>query len=75
MRYKTLNGKTLEAENLRGIAEALWDLMLVPEPTLEEWMAGSAKRAQMWNGSVIRTSSPEEHVRDLIEAGLLTPLE
>jgi hypothetical protein len=75
MRYKTLNGKTLEADSLRGIAEALWQLMLVPEATLKEWMEGSARRAQVWNGSVIRTSSPEEHVRDLIAAGLLTPLE
>jgi hypothetical protein len=75
LRYKTLNDKTLEADSLRGIAEALWSLMLVREPTLEEWMIGSAKRAKMWNGSVIRTSSPEEHVRDLVEAGLLTPLE
>jgi hypothetical protein len=35
----------------------------------------SFKRAKMWNGAVIRTSSPEEHVRDLIEAGILTPLD
>lgn len=73
-RYTTLNGKTLEAESLQGIAEALWRLMLVPEPTLEEWMLGSAKRAKDWNGSTIRTTSPEDHVRDLIEAELLTPL-
>ncbi len=73
-RYQTLDGKPLEAENLRGIAEALWQMMLVPPPTLEEWMQGSAKRAKDWNGAVIRTGSPEEHVRDLIEAGLLTPL-
>lgn len=70
-RYVTLNGKTLEAESLRGIAEALWQEMLVPEPTLEAWMLGSARRAKDWNGAVIRTGSPEEHVRDLIAAGLL----
>jgi hypothetical protein len=74
-RYKTPDGKSLEAESLRGLAEALWHEMLVPEPTLEKWMLGSAKRAMNWNGSIIRTSSPEDHVRDLIEEGLLTPLE
>ena len=73
-RYQTLDGKPLEAESLRGIAEALWQMMLVPPPTLEEWMQGSAKRAKDWSGAVIRTGSAEEHVRDLIEAGLLTPL-
>lgn len=72
-RYTTLNGKTLEAESLRGIAEALWHMKLVPEPTLEEWMLGSAERAKMWNGAIVRTSSPEEHVLDLVAAGLLTP--
>jgi hypothetical protein len=74
LRYKTLDGKALEAEILRGLAEALWQEM-IPDPTLEEWMVGSAKRAKMWNGSVIRTSSPEDHVRDLIDAGLLIPVE
>lgn len=71
-RYITLNGETLEAPSLQGIAEALWQMKLVPEPTLEEWMLGSAIRAKNWNGAVIRTSSPEEHVQDLIEAGFLS---
>jgi hypothetical protein len=75
LRYKTPDGKPLEAESLRGLAEALWHEMLIPEATLDEWMPGSARRAHMWNGSTIRTSSPEDHVRDLIEAGLLTPLD
>jgi hypothetical protein len=74
-RYKTLDGKPLEAESLRGIADALMREMFIPDPTLEAWMQGSAKRAKMWNGSVIRTSSPEDHVRDLISAGILTPVE
>jgi len=42
---------------------------------LEEWMQGSARRARDWNGAIIRTSSAEDHVRDLIEAGILTPLD
>jgi hypothetical protein len=74
-RYKTFDGKTLEAGSLRGIAEALRRGKFTPEDTPEAWMAGSAKRAEMWNGSVIRTSSPEDHVWDLIDAGLLKPLE
>jgi hypothetical protein len=37
-------------------------------------MIGSAQRAKNWNGAIIRTSSPEEHVQDLIDAGVLTPV-
>jgi len=75
LRYKTPDGKALEADSLRGLAEALWREMKFPEPSLEEWMQGSARRAKNWNGAIVRTSSPEDHVRDLIEAGILTPLD
>lgn len=46
-----------------------------PDATLEEWMAGSARRAAIYNGSVISTASVEEHVRDLIRTGFVTPVE
>jgi hypothetical protein len=75
LKYKTPDGKTLEAESLRGLAEVLRQEMFIPDPTLEEWMIGSARRAKIWCGAVVRTSSPEDHVRDLIEAGLLIPVE
>lgn len=71
MHFKTLNGKTFEAESLKGAAEYLWQMMFTPEPTLEAWMQGSAQRAKAWNGSVIRTGSAEAHVEDLIAAGIL----
>lgn len=74
MKYKTLNDKILEADSLRDLAEQLWQMMMVPEPTLEEWMLNSARRALEWNGAVIRTGSPEDHVEDLIEVGLLSRL-
>lgn len=71
MKYQTQDGKLLEAESLRQLAEALWQSKFDPEPTLEEWMAGSARRAAIYDGSVIRTCSPEAHVEDLIRAGFL----
>lgn len=71
MHFKTLNGKTFEAKTLKDAAECLWKMMFTPEPTLEAWMQGSAQRAKAWNGSAIRTSSAEEHVEDLIAAGIL----
>ena len=66
MRFKTMDGMLLEAEGFQQLAEALWN------PTIEEWMRGSAKRAAMYNGSVIRTESPTAHVEDLIQAGFIT---
>lgn len=74
MRYRTQDGELLEAESLRQLAEKLWQTKFIPEPTLEEWMRGSAKRAAMYDGSVIRTCSPEAHVEDLIRAGFVTPV-
>ncbi len=71
MKYKTLNDKIVSGQSHREVAEALWQLMLVPEPTLEEWMEGSARRAHEWNGATIRTTTPEDHVEDLIAAGFL----
>lgn len=75
MRYRTMSGEMLEAESLRQLAEILWQTKWDPEPTLEEWMVGSAKRAAMYNDSVIRIVSPEAHVEDLIREGFLTPVE
>ena len=75
MKFRTQDGEVLEAESLRQLAEILWQTKFIPEPTLEEWMRGSAKRAAMWDGSVIRTCSPEAHVEVLITTGFLTRIE
>ncbi len=40
-----------------------------------EWMRASARRCPAYDGSVIRTISPEAHVEDLIRAGFVTPVE
>lgn len=75
MKYRAMDGYELEAESLQQLAEKLWQSMLVPDASIEAWMAGSAKRAAIYNGSVISTASVEEHVRDLIRAGFVTPVE
>ena len=36
MKYQTQDGKLLEAESLRQLAEALWQSKFDPEPTLED---------------------------------------
>jgi len=74
MKFRAPNDIIVEGQSYREVAEALWKLMMVPEPTLEEWMVGSARRAREWDGSVVRTTSPEEHIEDLITSGFLTRL-
>lgn len=75
MRFKTMDGMLLEAEGFQQLAETLWQSAFDPEPTIEEWMRSSAKRAAMYNGSVIRTESPTAHVEDLIQAGFILRCE
>ena len=66
MKFRTLDGEVLEADSFRHLAEQLWQTKFIPR--------GSAKRAAMFNGSVIRTGTPEMHIEDLIKAGFLTRL-
>ena len=75
MQYVTPNREVLHAENLRQLAEKLWRSEYYQEPTIVEWMASSAREAVEINGSVLRTSSPEDHVEDLIRAGFITRIE
>lgn len=72
MIYKLQNGELVEADNLRQLAEKIWQGKFDPEPTIELWMVGSARRAAMYDGSVLRTSSPEDHVADMIQAGFVS---
>ena len=75
MKYLIETGEQLEAASLRQLAEILWQTKWNPEPTLEEWMKASAHRCAVYDGSIVRTTSPEEHVEDLIRVGVVTPME
>lgn len=70
-KFTTLDGNTLEAEDLQGIAEQLWRMKFIPEATIEDWMLGSAKRAKDWCGEDVSVASVDEHVRDLVRVGVL----
>ena len=75
MRYKVMGDEQLEAESLRQLAEKMWQTKWNSEPTLEAWMEAQARRTLMWDGTVLRTSSPEALIEDLIAAGHIVPLE
>jgi len=71
MRYRSLDGKVFTAGSYRELAEEYWQSQFDPPPTIEEWMAGSAKRARIWNEAEIRTDTVEHHIEDLIANGFI----
>ena len=75
MKVQSLDSKVYEAANVKELATALWQSKFDPEPTIQEWMQGSASRAEAWNGAALRTDSEEHHIEDMLSAGLLTLLE
>lgn len=75
MKYRAMDGYEIEAKDYRELANKLWESMFIPDDTIEEWMKGSAKRAYIYNYSVIRTDSVEHHIEDLIKTGFVSPVE
>lgn len=75
MKFRAMDGYEIEAENNQELAEKLWQSMFIPDGTIEEWMAGSAKRAAIYNGSQIRTDSIDHHIEDLIATGFVSKVE
>lgn len=74
MRYRYYDGFEFEANGPQEIAEKLWQSKFIPDPTIEEWMQGFARREKMWDGAKLRTSSVEALVEDLFATGRITPL-
>lgn len=75
MKYRAMDGYEVEAEDYQELANKLWNSMFIPDDTIAEWMAGSAKRAAIYNGSQIRTDTVEHHIEDLIKNGFVAPVE
>lgn len=71
LEYKTMDGKIFKGETAEDLATALWKSKFIPEPTLQDWMQESAKKAAMWDGTVVRTKDIETHIEDLIRFGFL----
>lgn len=75
MKFRAMDGYEIEAESNQKLAEKLWQSMFIPDATIDEWMAGSAKRAAIYNGSQIRTDCIDHHIEDLIAAGFISKVE
>lgn len=74
MRFRTADGVVIEGATFEDIANVLWQQVMVPEPSLHDWMEENAKRAEMWDGTVLPVSSVEDHIRAMIAAGHLVEL-
>lgn len=72
MKYRAMDGYEIEAEDYQELAEKLWKSMFIPDDNIQDWMSNSAKRAAIYNESVIRTDTVEHHIQDLIEAGFIS---
>lgn len=73
MKYVAMDGYEMEAENYQELAEAMWQSMFEPDPDINTWMINSAKRANIYNDSIIRTDTVEHHIEDLIANGFISP--
>lgn len=74
MKYRAMDGYEIEAEDYQELAEKLWQSMFIPDDNIQNWMVNSAKRAAIYNESVIRTDTVEHHIQDLIEAGFISKI-
>lgn len=75
MKYRAMDGYEMEAKDYHELAEKMWQSMFIPDDDIETWMINSAKRAEIYNGSKIRTDSIEHHIEDLISTGFISPAE
>lgn len=72
MKYRAMDGYEIEAKDYNELAEKLWQSMFIPDDNIEDWMRNSAKRATIYNESVIRTDTVEHHIEDLISKGFIS---
>ena len=74
MKYRAMDGYEMEARDYQELATKMWQSMFIPDGNIEEWMENSAKRAYIYNESVIRTDTVEHHIEDLIKTGFISPV-
>lgn len=75
MEYRTIDGARFTASSYDELAKELWLSQFAPPATIEEWMKGSAERANLWNGTTLRTDSLQHHIEDMLAAGLVEAVE
>ncbi len=64
------DGARFEAENYDDLVRAMKLDAWVPQ-TREGYMAGVAKRCEIWDGSKIRYSNAEEFIHELRRVGVI----
>ncbi len=52
-----MDGYEIEAQSYQELAEKLWHSMFIPDDNIHNWMVNSAKRASIYNESVLQRES------------------
>ena len=64
------DGAKFEAETYEDLVSAMKLDMWLPQ-SRDEYMAGVAKRCEIWNGSKIRYSNAKEFIHELLRVGVI----
>ncbi|WP_187261297.1 hypothetical protein [Pontibacter beigongshangensis] len=72
--YKFLGGGQAKAASFQELAETMREESFEETDSLQEFMDETAIRCMVQRGSVIRTSSAEEFIQDLIDEGFIIPV-
>ena len=75
MNYITLDGKNFNAGTPRDLVKKLRAASIFGSESVESYMRETAARCLKYNGSVVRTSSAEEFLEDLLRGGFLLPVD
>lgn len=75
-KIKTNDGEMFEGETWEQVVDAMrLSTPLEPDPDIDVYMKETARRAKVWNGSIVDTKTPETFIRSLARGKLLEILE
>lgn len=71
MKYKTLDGKFIEAESPTDLVQKLRADSFSPSDDLKDFMAQTSERCYEYNHANIRIDTPAHFVDDMLQCGFL----
>lgn len=70
--YEMRGGGTVSGDNAREVLDAIRNSSYDPEADLGAFVRELSERCKIYDGSIIRTTSDEDTLADLISSGFLT---
>lgn len=72
--YVFQGGGYVTASNAKEFVTKMWKSSMMPEPTLEEYMAGVSDRCMTDSGKYIRHTTPLHFMEDLVAYDYVTEI-